>query len=102
MKKLSNGECESNKEMTFEEAISALEQSVRRLEGNSLGLEQSLAEYSKAVDYVTQCQLKLSQAKQKIEQLKSMSKSGETNTVSWEETEPKSAPPTTRRRKTEP
>ncbi|MFN7843449.1 MAG: exodeoxyribonuclease VII small subunit [Pirellula sp.] len=102
MKKLSNSESGINKEMTFEEAISALEQSVRRLEGNSLGLEQSLEEYAKAVSYVTHCQLRLSQAKQKIEQLKSMSKSGEIATVAWEETDSKSDTPTTRRRKTEP
>lgn len=102
MKKLSDSEMESPSEQTFEEAIAALEQCVRKLEGNSLGLEQSLEEYAKAVRFVTHCQLKLSQAKQKIEQLKSMSKSGETTTVSWEETETKSDTPTTRRRKTEP
>ncbi|MCU0712477.1 MAG: exodeoxyribonuclease VII small subunit [Pirellula sp.] len=102
MKKLSSSESESNTEMTFEEAISLLEQSVRKLEGNSLGLEQSLEEYAKAVGYVTHCQTRLSQAKQKIEQLKSMSKSGETVTVSWEESESKPDTPTTRRRKTEP
>lgn len=99
---MSNNEIGINKEMTFEEAISALEQSVRRLEGNSLGLEQSLEEYAKAVGYVTQCQQRLSHAKQKIEQLKSISKSGEIVTANWEETEPKSDTPTTRRRKSEP
>ena len=88
--------------MTFEEAISALEQSVRRLEGNSLGLEQSLEEYAKAVGYVTHCQLKLNHAKQKIEQLKSISKSGDIVTAHWEETETKPDTPTTRRRKSEP
>ena len=99
---MNNNENEINKEMTFEEAISALEQSVRKLEGNSLGLEQSLQEYAKAVSYVTHCQMRLSHAKQKIEQLKSMSKSGEIVTSSWEETEAKSDAPTTRRRKNEP
>ncbi|MCU0718257.1 MAG: exodeoxyribonuclease VII small subunit [Pirellula sp.] len=102
MKKLSNNENGNDSEMTFEEAIFALEQSVRRLEGNSLGLEQSLQEYAKAVSYVTHCQLRLSQAKQKIEQLKSISKSGEIVTSNWEETESKSDTPTTRRRKNEP
>ena len=98
----SGDESEPKKDMTFDEAIAALEQSVRKLEGNSLGLEQSLEEYAKAVSYVTHCQLRLSQAKQKIEQLKSMSKTGETVTVTWEESETKPDVPTTRRRKTEP
>lgn len=98
---MSNNESGTNREMSFEEAISALEQSVRRLEGNSLGLEQSLEEYSKAVGYVSLCQQRLSHAKQKIEQLKSISKSGEIVAASWEETEPKPDTPTTRRRKSE-
>ena len=98
---MSNNESGTTREMTFEEAISALEQSVRRLEGNSLGLEQSLEEYSKAVGYVSLCQQRLSHAKQKIEQLKSISKSGEIVAAGWEESEPKPDTPTTRRRKSE-
>jgi exodeoxyribonuclease VII small subunit len=88
--------------MTFEEAITALEQSVRRLEGNSLGLEQSLEEYAKAVAYVTHCQNRLGQAKQKIEQLRSVSKSGEVVATTWQESASEPESPTLRRRKSEP
>lgn len=91
-----------SEDMTFEDAITALEQSVRRLEGNSLGLEQSLEEYAKAVAYVTHCQNRLGQAKQKIEQLRSMSKSGEVVATTWQESAAEPESPTPRRRKPEP
>jgi exodeoxyribonuclease VII small subunit len=81
-----------DKDLSFEDAIGALEQSVRRLEGNSLGLEQSLEEYAKAVSYISHCQKKLSSAKRKIEQLKGISRTGEIMTTVWEESTEKPAP----------
>lgn len=72
--------------LTFEDAVSQLELSVRRLEGNSLGLEQSLAEYAKAVQYVAYCQGQLETAKRKIEQLKAIAKDGSITTHEWEDT----------------
>ncbi|MCE3014759.1 MAG: exodeoxyribonuclease VII small subunit [Pirellula sp.] len=72
-------------DMSFEEAISAIEVSVRRLEGNSLGLEQSLEEYSKATRYIAHCQKQLTTAKRKIEQLKGITREGTAITDVWEE-----------------
>jgi exodeoxyribonuclease VII small subunit len=72
-------------DMSFEEAISAIEVSVRRLEGNSLGLEQSLEEYSKATRYIAHCQKQLTTAKRKIEQLKGITREGAAITEVWEE-----------------
>ena len=74
-------------EMTFEDAILALEKLVRRLEANSLGLEQSLAEYSKAVEHIAFCQSKLKKAKQRVDQLKSVALDGQIKTEVWQDEE---------------
>jgi exodeoxyribonuclease VII small subunit len=84
--------------LSFEEAITSLEQSVRRLEGNSLGLEQSLEEYAKAVNYIAHCQKRLSTAKRRIEQLKGIARSGEIVTTVWEEETSKPEPPPKKRK----
>lgn len=85
-------------ELSFEDAIVSLEQSIRKLEGNSLGLEQSLSEYAKAAGLIAHCQSKLQSAKKKIEQLKSVSRSGAAVTEVWEDPE-ETAEPKTKRRK---
>jgi exodeoxyribonuclease VII small subunit len=74
-----------SEDMSFEDAISAIEVSVRRLEGNSLGLDQSLEEYAKATRYIALCQQQLTSAKRKIEQLKGMTREGAAITEVWEE-----------------
>lgn len=85
---------------SFEEAIQNLEQSVRKLEGNSLGLEQSLAEYAKAVQFVSLCQQKLDTAKRKIEQLKSIAKDGSIETIEWDDTSSSTEEPKRKRKST--
>ena len=72
---------------TFESAMMQLEQIVRKLEGNSLGLESSLSEYAKAVEYVRFCQLQLTGARRKIEKLRGLSGRGEAITETWEDDE---------------
>jgi exodeoxyribonuclease VII small subunit len=85
-------------EMSFEDAIASLEQSVRKLEGNSLGLEQSLSEYAKAATLIAHCQSKLHSAKKKIEQLKSVTRSGTAVTEAWEDPEETEEPKSKRRK----
>jgi exodeoxyribonuclease VII small subunit len=85
-------------ELSFEDAISALEQSVRKLEGNSLGLEQSLNEYAKAATLIAHCQSKLNSAKKKIEQLKSVTRSGTAVTEAWDEPDATEEPKSKRRK----
>lgn len=85
-------------ELSFEEAIAALELSVRKLEGNSLGLEQSLSEYAKAATLISHCQSRLQSAKKKIEQLKSVTRSGAAVTEAWDEPEESEEPKSKRRK----
>ena len=70
---------------TFESAMSHLDQIVRKLEGNTLGLDAALEEYAKAVEYVRFCQTELSGARRKIEKLRGITSRGEAITDSWEE-----------------
>jgi len=76
---------DSEENTTFESAMSQLELIVRKLEGNSLGLESSLAEYAKAVEYVRFCQQKLTRARRKIEKLRGFTGRGEAITETWED-----------------
>ena len=76
---------ETDEDQTFESAMTHLEQIVRKLEGNSLGLESSLAEYAKAVEYVRFCQLQLTSARRKIEKLRGLTGRGEAITETWED-----------------
>jgi len=78
---------DAGENQTFESAMSQLEQIVRKLEGNSLGLESSLAEYAKAVEYVRFCQQQLTGARRKIEKLRSITGRGEAITETWEDDE---------------
>ena len=70
---------------TFESAMTQLDQIVRKLEGNSLGLDAALAEYAKAVEYVRLCQLQLSGARRKIELLRGITGRGEAIAETWED-----------------
>lgn len=74
-----------NENQTFESAMAQLDQIVRKLEGNSLGLDAALTEYAKAVEHVRFCQLQLSGARRKIEKLRSITGRGEAITETWEE-----------------
>jgi exodeoxyribonuclease VII small subunit len=70
---------------TFESAMSQIDQIVRKLEGNSLGLDAALSEYAKAVDHVQFCQKQLADARRKIEKLRGITKTGQAITETWED-----------------
>ena len=76
---------DTDEKPTFESAMTQLEQIVRKLEGNALGLESSLAEYAKAVEHVRFCQQQLAGARRKIEKLRGLTGRGEAITETWED-----------------
>lgn len=49
------------KELSFEQALAALEQTVEQMEGDELSLEQAMAAYEKAVALLNRCRAHLSQ-----------------------------------------
>lgn len=53
-------------DLTFEQALAALEKMVRELEDGQTGLEESLACYEKGVGLLKRCYGQLSQAEQRI------------------------------------
>ena len=53
----------------FEQAIGALEQQVRLLEGGELSLEEALKAFEAGVQLTRQCQQALDQAEQKVQLL---------------------------------
>jgi exodeoxyribonuclease VII small subunit len=71
--------------LSFEGAMAQLEQIVRKLEGNSLGLDTALAEYAKAVEHIRYCQKQLTGARRKIEKLRGITGRGEAITETWED-----------------
>jgi len=75
-------------ELSFEAAMAALEQAVRKLESGTLPLEQMLAEYAKAVEYVQQCHRQLEGARRRIAQLQSVGPDGKASTKDWDDTQP--------------
>ncbi|MEK0426768.1 MAG: hypothetical protein RJB11_2859 [Planctomycetota bacterium] len=79
---------ETNGELSFESAMVALEQAVRKLESGSLPLDQMLAEYAKAVEYVQQCHRQLEGARRRIAQLQSVGPDGKASTKDWDDTAP--------------
>lgn len=64
-------------ECTFEDALKRLEELVRRLEQGNVPLEQSLAEYSEAVQLLRVCQGKLDAAQCRIEVLSGFDADGQ-------------------------
>lgn len=55
-----------HEELTFEQALAALEKIVRELEDGQTGLEESLARYEKGVGLLKSCHQQLAQAEQRI------------------------------------
>ena len=53
-------------EMSFEEAMSALEQVVEKLESGSVPLEDSIALYERGADLRAHCEKKLQAAEEKV------------------------------------
>ncbi|MEO9463118.1 MAG: exodeoxyribonuclease VII small subunit [Marinomonas sp.] len=58
-----------NSEMSFEQALSALEEIVQQLESGSVPLDQSIALYEKGETLRKQCQARLDSAQARIEQI---------------------------------
>lgn len=54
------------KNMNFEEALSALEQAVQKLESGNQTLDESLTTFEEAVKLIKQCNSKLDAAEQKV------------------------------------
>ena len=56
-------------ELTFEEALAALEQVVSQLEGGQVPLEQSIALYERGDALKKRCEAKLGEAELKVEKI---------------------------------
>jgi exodeoxyribonuclease VII small subunit len=65
----SSPENEKTEQITFEQALAAIESLVRDLEEGQLGLEESLARYERGVKLLRQCHEQLQQAERRIELL---------------------------------
>ena len=58
-----------NSEMSFEQALGALEEIVARLESGSVPLDESISLYEKGEELRKQCQARLDAAQQRIEKI---------------------------------
>jgi len=84
-----NNDAKSDDEsMTFEGAMTQLEQIVRKLESGTLPLEEMLADYAKAVEYVQKCHTQLDGARRRIAQLQSVREDGKAVVKAWDDTAP--------------
>lgn len=70
---------------TFEKAFAQLQDLVKRLEGGTLSLEDSLKAFEEGVKLTRFCQDSLSAAEQKVEQLVKLSADGKVQTKRFEE-----------------
>ena len=57
------------KTVTFEQALKKLEDSVEKLEGGSLGLEDSLKTFEDGIQWSRHCHNRLAEAEKRVEQL---------------------------------
>lgn len=57
------------KELTFEQAQTKLEETIKKMESNDCTLEQSVELYKEAMSYLSLCSDKLKEAKAKIVEL---------------------------------
>lgn len=64
-----NQDKRSIEEMSFREAMQELDSTVARLEGNTLELEESLAEYERGVALIRSLRQRLDSAQQRVEVL---------------------------------
>ncbi len=70
-------------EMSFEESLAELESIVEKLEKGQLSLDESLVLFEKGIKLVRECNDKLKNARQKVEQL--IEENGELRTEKFEE-----------------
>ena len=66
---LAIGENSENSQLTFEQALAALEEIVQRLESGAVPLDESIALYEKGEALRKQCQARLDAAQQRIERI---------------------------------
>jgi exodeoxyribonuclease VII small subunit len=57
------------KEMSFEEAVKELEQTVKDMESGDLGLDELLADFEKGIGLLRLCEKKLAEAEGRVEVL---------------------------------
>ncbi len=69
-------------EMSFEESLAELESIVEKLEKGQLSLDESLVLFEKGIKLVRECNDKLKNARQKVEQL--IEENGELRTEKFE------------------
>ena len=67
MAKQTRGGAKGSKDLSFEEAMHRLEDAVQRLEGNELGLEESLQVFEEGIQWSRQCHQRLADAERKVE-----------------------------------
>lgn len=72
-------------DLPFEKAFSQLQELVKKLEGGTLPLEESLKAFEEGVRLTRQCQESLSAAELKVEQLLKIGADGKTHTKPFEE-----------------
>ncbi|MEC7566579.1 MAG: exodeoxyribonuclease VII small subunit [Planctomycetota bacterium] len=77
----------ANDELSFEQALAALEEIVQQLEQGKLGLTESLEHYESGVDLLKQCHTTLQQAARKIEVLTGVDEDGNAQTEPFSDTE---------------
>ena len=68
---------EDTKNRTFEQALSELEDHVRKLDGGELSLEDSLATFESGVGLVRECSELLDDAEQRVTELTEQASEGE-------------------------
>lgn len=77
----------TEKELSFEEELEQLEAIVESLEGGDVPLAELVVRYEAGMKHLKNCQAKLADAELRIEQLRSVSASGEAVTDEFEEDE---------------
>ena len=59
---------EKNKDLSFEEALAGLEQTVQAMNSEDTPLDEAIAKYEEGIQYYQRCREILQDAKQKIQQ----------------------------------
>jgi exodeoxyribonuclease VII small subunit len=72
-------------DLSFEKAFAELQELVKKLEGGTLPLEESLKAFEEGVRLTRHCQDSLSSAELKVEQLLKIGADGKTQTKPFEE-----------------
>ncbi|MDB5478149.1 MAG: Exodeoxyribonuclease small subunit [Alphaproteobacteria bacterium] len=70
-------------DLSFEDALAALEKIVRNLESGSAGLEQSIRDYEQGVALRKHCEAKLKDAQLRVEKL-SLNAAGQPQTAEFD------------------